>query len=484
MSSTAKRSAKERVASLLDENSFVEIGALVTKRSTDFNLGEKEVPADGVITGYGTIDGAPVYVYSQDAAALNGTMGEMHARKITGIYDLALKTGAPVVGLVDCAGLRLQEATDALHAFGKIYQKQTAASGVIPQVTVVLGTCGGGVAVASSLSDITIMAEDGAKLFVNSPNTLDGNYEAKCNTSAAAYQAACGNVDVVCKGEDEAIAKARELVSLLPCNNEDGGVFEDATDDLNRMVASLGSSLLDSAVALREIADNGLFYEIKGAYAKEMVTGFLRLGGSVVGAVANRSEVLDEEFKPVEKFPAVLTAEGCEKAADFINFCDAFSIPVLSLTNVTGYQATIEQEKRVAKASARLTYAFANATVPKVNVITGKAYGSAYLTMNSKHLGADLVFAWPDAKIGMMDAKQAAQIIYADELEQAKDKSALLSEKTTAYESLQGSTESAAKRGYVDSIIEPASTRKHLIYAFEMLEMKRESRPDKKHGTV
>lgn len=478
MSSTAKRSARERISSLLDENSFVEIGALVTKRNTDFNLSEKEVPADGVITGYGLVDGSLVYVYSQDASALNGTMGEMHAKKIVGIYDLALKTGAPVVGLVDCAGLRLQEATDALNAFGEIYLKQTMASGVIPQITVVLGTCGGGVAVASSLSDFTIMAKGGAKLFVNSPNALDGNYEAKCNTSAAEYQAACGNVDVVCEDEIEAIAKARELVAMLPGNNEDGADYEDCTDDLNRVVASLGSSLKDSAVALREIADNGLFYEIKADYAKEMVTGFIRLNGSVVGAVANRSEVLDEEFKPVEKFDAVLTAAGCEKAVEFVNFCDAFSIPVVTLTNVTGYKATVCEEKKVAKAAAKLTYAFANATVPKVNVITGKAYGSAYLTMNSKHVGADMVFAWPEAEIGMMDSRQAAQIIYAD------DKDASIAEKAAEYQALQSSPEAAAKRGYVDSIIEPSATRKHLIYTLEMLYSKRENRPGKKHGTV
>lgn len=484
MSSTAKRSARERISSLLDENSFVEIGALVTRRSTDFNLNEKEVPADGVVTGYGLVDGSLVYVYSQDAEALNGTMGEMHARKIVNMYDLALKTGAPVIGLVDCAGLRLQEATDALNAFGEIYLKQTMASGVIPQITVVLGTCGGGVAVSSSLSDFTIMAEGNAKLFVNSPNALDGNYEAKCNTAAAKYQAECGNVDVLCENEDEAIAKARELASLLPGNNEDGAVFDECTDDLNRVVASLGSSLLDSAVALREISDNGMFYEIKGSYAKEMVTGFIRLNGSVVGAVANRAEVLDENFKPVEKFDTVLTAEGCGKAADFVNFCDAFSIPVVTLTNVTGFAATVCEEKRIAKAAARLTYTFANASVPKVNVITGKAYGSAYLTMNSKHIGADMVFAWPEAEIGMMDAKQAAQIIYADEVAKASDKTAFISEKAADYEKLQTSPEAAAKRGYVDSIIDPSTTRKQLIYSLEMLYSKRENRPSKKHGTV
>lgn len=477
MSTTAQLSARERINSLLDDNSFVEVGALVTRRSTDFNLQQKEIPADGVITGYGVIDSNLVYVYCQDKSALNGTIGEMHAKKIAHIYDMALKVGAPVIGIIDCAGLRLQEATDALNGFGEIYLKQTLASGVIPQITAVLGTCGGGAAVLTSLSDFSFIAKNGAKLFVNSPNAIEGNYTSKLDTAAPAFQAESGTVDFVLEDDASVLAGIRELISILPSNNEDDDSYDECNDDLNRLVPGLSASIADSAVALREISDNNFFLEVKADYAKEMVTGFIRLNGMTVGAVANRTEVLDEQGKAVQKFDGSLTTAGCYKAEKFVKICDAYNIPVLTLTNVTGYKATVNEEKSIGIATAKLTYAFANATVPKVNVITGKAYGSAYLTMNSKHIGADMVFAIEGAEIGMMDPKLAAQIMYETE-------PAVIDEKASEYAELQSSAVAAAKRGYVDSIIEAASTRKHLIYAYEMLFTKRESRPSKKHGTV
>ena len=481
MSSTVQGSAKERILSLLDQSSFVEIGALVTKRSTDFNLGEKEAPADGVITGYGLINNKPVYVYSQDASALNGTMGEMHAKKIVNIYELALKVGAPVIGLIDCAGFRLQEATDALASFGSVYLKQTLASGVIPQITAILGSCGGGVAVSSSLSDFTFMEDTSAKLFVNSPNAIADNYIEKCNTSSATYQAENGVVDGI-GSEEEIYNQIRELVTLLPGNNEEDPVCE-CLDDLNRESEDMINELEDPALFLADIADNHKFVEIKKEFAKDMVVGFLSLDGATVGAVANRTATY-VDGKKEETFEAVLSTNGCKKAADFINFCDAFQIPVVSFTNVAGYKATMDEEKTIAKAAAGLTYAFANATVPKINVIMKKAYGSSYITMNSKHIGADLVFAYPEASIGMMDAKNAVQIIYADEIKNSEDTVSLINEKADEYEALQSSCISAAKRGYVDSIIDPKTTRKQLIYGLNMLYTKREYRPSKKHGTV
>jgi methylmalonyl-CoA decarboxylase subunit alpha len=484
MSTTAQLSARERIISLLDDNSFVEIGAMVTRRSTDFNMQQKEIPADGVITGYGVIDSNLVYVYSQDQTALGGSIGEMHAKKIARIYDMAMKVGAPVVGLIDCAGLRLQEATDALDGFGELYLKQTLASGVIPQITAVFGNCGGGVAVSSNLSDFTFMTEKEAKLFINSPNTLEGNYTEKCDTSSASFQAEAGVAHVVCEDEAAVLASIRELITILPSNNEDNDSYGECNDDLNRLVPALGTSLKDSAVSLREISDDKFFYEVKSAYAKDMVTGFIRLNGMTIGAVANRAEVLDEEFKAVEKFDGSLTTAGCEKATSFVNFCDAFNIPILTLTSVKGYKATIEEEKTIAKAAAKLTYAFASATVPKVNVIVGEAYGSAYVTMNSKHIGADMVFAYEDATIGMMDAKSAAEIMYAEEIKTSSDASSMINDKASEYASLQSSIETAAKRGYVDNVISASSTRKQLVYAYEMLFTKRESRPNKKHGTV
>ena len=477
MSTTSK--ASQRIAALLDDNSFVEIGGLVTARATDFNLKPNETPSDGCITGYGVINGNLVYVYSQDASVLNGTIGEMHAKKITNLYDLAMKTGAPVIGLIESAGLRLQEATDALAAFGEIYLKQTMASGVIPQITAVFGTCGGGLGLFPTMTDFTFMEEKNAKLFVYAPNAQDGNVITKCDSSSAKFQAEeSGIVDVVA---DEAtiLEKVRELVSFLPANNEDDASFlEDCTDDLNRVNPEIAGCVGDTSVALSILADDNNFFEVKAGYAKNMVTGFLRLDGVTVGAVANRSEICDEEGKVAEKLDAVLTAEGCEKAAEFVNFCDAFGIPVLTLTNVKGFEATLASEKAIAKAAAKLTYAFANATVPKVNVVIGKALGTAYVVMNSKANGADITMAWPDAQIGAMDGKLAAKIMYDG---QGAD---VINEKAAEYEALTLNVTSAAKRGYVDQIVNAADTRKYVTGAFEMLFTKSEDRPAKKHGTV
>ena len=473
-----ENSASRRIATLLDEGSFVEIGGAVTARSTTFNLQEKAAPSDGVITGYGVIDGNLVYVYSQDADVLGGALGEMHAKKIARIYDMAMKMGAPVIGLIDCAGLRLQEATDALEAFGSLYHKQALASGVIPQVTAIFGMCGGGLAVVAGLTDFTFMEAKDGKLFVNSPNALEGNEISKCNTASAEYQSkTAGLVDGI-GAEAEILGQIRDLVCMLPANNEDDMSYEECTDDLNRICADIANASEDTAIALAQIADNQILVETKKDYAKEMVTGFIRLNGMTVGVVANRSKVYNAEAEVEAEFDSVLTVDGCKKATDFVNFCDAFSIPVLTLTNVTGFAATVESEKNMASAVAKLTYVFANATVPKVNVIVGKAFGSAYVSMNSKSIGADLVYAWPTAEIGMMDAKLAAQIMYADADAET------LNEKAAEYKELQSSPNSAAARGYVDAIIEPADTRKYVIGAFEMLFTKREDRPAKKHGTV
>ncbi len=475
MSITSK--ASQRITALLDDNSFVEIGAFVTARATDFDLKHTDTPSDGVITGYGSIGGSPVYVYSQDASVLNGTVGEMHAKKIANIYDLALKTGTPVIGLLDSAGLRLQESTDALNAFGELYKKQALASGVIPQLTGVFGGCGGGLAVLSAMSDFTFMEEKSGRLFVNSPNALAGNTTAKCDTSAADFQCKkTGNVDVA-GTEEDILAQIRLLVSMLPANNTEDALCE-CEDDLNRVCAGLEGYAGDTGAMLTVIADGNLFVEVKKDYAPEMVTGFIKLDGQTVGAVANRSEKLDEEGNVAEEYDVSLSPNGCEKAAEFVKFCDAFNIPVITITNVTGFKACECCESRIAKAAATLTYAFADATVPKINVVIGKAYGTAYTVMNSKATGADITIAWPGAEIGCMDAKLAAKIMYEG---QGAD---LIGRKAVEYAQLQNSVTSAARRGYVDQIVEPADTRKYVIGALEMLFAKREERPSKKHGTV
>lgn len=469
MSNRAQLSARERITSLLDDNSFVEVGAFITKRSTDFNLDQKDIPNDGVITGYGLIDGNPVYVFSQDSSSLGGSVGEMHAKKIVAIYDLALKVGAPVIGLLDSTGMRLQESTDALNGFGEIYSKQIMASGVIPQITAIFGNSGGGLSVMASLSDFSFMEKNNARLFMQTPNSLLGNSKEKLDTSSADFNAKSGAIDFVGDTELEVLNKIRELISIIPSNNEEEVCITECSDDLNRLVPSFSQNLMDVKNAIIDISDNNYFLEIKSAYALEIVTGFIRLNGFTIGAIANRT---------TDKVESVITTDGCKKAASFVRFCDAFNIPILTLTNVIGYKADVNEEKTISKAIAELTYAFTDATVPKVNVITGKAYGSAYISMNSKHIGADYVFALPNAEIGMMDPKLAAQIMYEGE------SSEVINEKSTQYASLQNGALSAAKRGYVDNIIEPETVRKHVIYAFEMLYNKSEARPLRKHGTL
>lgn len=478
MSNATPSLAGTRITSLLDANSFVEIGKSVTARSTDFNMTETKAPSDGVITGSGVIDGNLVYVYSQDASVLNGTVGEMHAKKISALYDLAMKTGAPVIGLVDCAGLRLQEATDALEAFGSIYLKQTLASGMIPQITAIFGTCGGGMAVVPALTDFTFMEAKKGKMFVNTPNALEGNHVDKCDTASADFQSQeTGLIDGT-GTEEEILGQIRQLVSLLPSNFEDNDSFVECADDLNRTCDDLAACAGDTSLALSRIADEGLFFETKKNYGRDVVTGFLRLNGATVGAVANRTEIYNEEGEKTEEFDGTISARGARKAAAFVKFCDAFDIPVLTLTNVTGFKATLCNEKMMAASIGEMVHAFADATVPKVNVVIGKAYGTAYVAMNSKSVGADLVYAWDSAEIGMMDASLAAKIMYpgAD--------AASLNEKAAEYRNLQSGVKSAAARGYVDTVIAPADTRKYVIGAFEMLFTKREDRPAKKHSAV
>lgn len=478
MSTTSNVTARERINNLLDDNSFVEIGAFVKARSTDFDLQNVDTPSDGVITGYGIIDGQLVYVYSQDSSVLGGSVGEMHAKKILNIYNMAMKTGAPVIGLIDSAGLRLQESDDGLNAFGRIYLKQSMASGVIPQITAIFGTCGGGLSVVAGLSDFTFMEKENAQLFVNAPNAIDENRKEVCDTASAEFQSKeAGNVDFV-GTESEILDGIRELISILPSDNESGEVIDmDVNDDLNRAVEGIETQIADTALAMKNLSDDGFVIEVKKDYAPEMFTGFIKLNGATVGVVANRTKIYDEEMKVAEEFEAKLTYKGCEKAAKFVNFCDAFDISLVTFTNVNGFATTKCQEAKVAKSTAELVYAFTNATVPKVNVIVGEAFGSSYVAMNSKTIGADIVYAWPTSKIGMMDATAAAKIIYAGQ-------DVNLAEKAAEYEQLQNSVVATASRGYVDSIVEPINTRKYVIGALEMLCTKYEERPGKKHGTV
>jgi len=345
---------------------------------------------------------------------------------------------------------------------------------VIPQITAIFGTCGGGAALIPTLTDFTFMTAEGSKLFVNSPNALDGNNESKLNTASADYLSNNTSlVDGVCDDDMAVLTDIRTLIGMLPSNNTDDDVAE-CNDDLNRIIPNLDGFAKNGRAVLQNIADNNVFFEVNKNFAKEMVVGFIKLNGATVGCVANQ----------VEEGKDMLTADGATLAADFVNFCDAFSIPVITLVNTKGFVATVDNEKVMADAAAKLTFAFANATVPKVTVVMGEAFGTAYTVMNSKAIGADMVYAWPCAKIGTMDPEMAVKIMYEKEIAAAEDKVAAVAEFKKTYTELQSSPMAAAKRGYIDDIIEPDATRKRVIAALDMLYTKNEDRPYKKHGAV
>ena len=466
MSDKLKLTSSERIATLLDDASFVEIGSEVTARATDFNIDSLDTPKDGVITGYGQIDGRLVYVYSQDASVLGGAIGEMHAKKISAIYSLAMKVGAPVIGLIDCSGLRLQEATDSLHSFGALFKKSTMASGVIPQITVIFGNAGGGAGILTSLSDFTVMV-DGAQLFVNSPNAIKGNYEEKLDTASAEYVSKHTNlVDKVCSDDESAIYEIRKLLTFLPSNNDEYSIG-DTEDDLNRTIPNIVDYTDDARRIIESIADDNIYYEIKQQSGTDFTTGFIKLGGYSVAVIANQEKKM--------------TAMGIRKAAGLVSFADAFNIPVLSITNVNGFNNELRDELYISKAGAKLVSALTVATVPKVNVIVGDGIGSGYLIMNSKSLGADVVYAWPAARVGVADPQVAAEILYADQISDSDDKVAAIKEAADKITETQSGALAVARRGYVDDIIEPDATRKRLIATFDMLATKSEDRPYKKH---
>ena len=432
--------AQARINALLDENSFVELQSLVTSRNTDFNLDAKKEPSDGVIIGHGLVDGTLVFVFSQNADVLGGTIGEMHAKKILSLYDMALKVGAPVIGFIDCGGVRLQESFDALEALGSVIERAADVKGVIPQLMCVAGNCGGGLSVLPSLADFTFMV-DGASLYINSPDTITGN---DCDTSSAKFQfEEAGTVDYV-GSLSEVVASMRQVISMIPND------IVEASDDLNRAAEGLDSKLTDAALVATELADNRQFIELKAGFAKEMVTGLMKLDGVTIGVVGNRE--VDGE--------AYLSAAGCEKAADFVDLCDMYEIPVLSITNVAAFKSCKCQERRLPRALSQMTQRFVDASVPKLNFITKQAYGTPYVLMNSKALGADLVYAFDSTSVGAMEASKAAKIL----ADNGTDAAAIEKD----YASLQDSALTAAAHGHIDRIVSMADARKYIIAGFEM----------------
>ena len=424
--------AHKRIAKILDEGSFVEIGAYVTARDAAADPSE-EAYGDGVVTGYGTIGGCLMFVYAQNLDYIGGSMGEMHAQKIAKVYDMAMDMGAPVLALLDCAGVRLSEGADSLHAFGTLFRNQSKASGAVPQIAVVYGNCGGGLAVSAAMSDFVFM-EDGAKLYVNSPNAVKGNFEGKCDTAAAKFQSEETGLCDMHGSEAEIAAAVKSLVAMLPENYIDDYSAVENSDSLNREAAGIDKAA-SKAEMIKLIADNGEFFEVKKDYGN-VTAGLIRIGGNTVGVIANDG--------------AKLGSRGCRKAEKLINFCDSFGIPVLTLTDVDGFAGCIGNEKTLARGLAELVDAYSYASVPVVTVITGHAYGTAGVAMGSKSIGADIVYAWKGAKMGLMDEDIQADI----------DKSFDKAKNTVLYN---------AKRGYVDDIIEPSETRQRVAAALEML---------------
>lgn len=483
---SGKKTARERLAMLFDEGSFVEIDAFVTHRCNEFDMAKTEAPGEGVVTGYGTVDGRLVYAYAQDFTVIGGSLGEMHAAKICKVMDMAMKMGAPIVGINDSGGARIQEGIDALKGFGDIFYRNTLSSGVIPQIAMILGPCAGGAVYSPAICDFIFMVDKTSQMFITGPSVVksvtgeDVTFDEL--GGAKTHAAKSGVASMACSTEEECFAQVKELLAMLPANNLEMAPAYDCNDDLNRLSEKLtnivpedANKAYDIRDIITEVADNGEFFELFKEFAQNIVTGFIRLNGSTVGVIANQPKVM----------AGSLDCNSSDKGARFVRFCDSFNIPIVTFTDVPGYLPGVDQEHNgVIRHGAKLLYAFSEATVPKINVIVRKAYGGAYIAMNSKHLGADMVFAWPTAEIAVMGPAGAANIIFRKDIANAANPIAARQEKIDEYTEKFANPYVAASRGYVDDVIEPDSTRPRLISALEMLMSKRENRPAKKHGNI
>jgi len=483
---SGKLTARERIEKLTDPGSFVEIDAFVEHRSVDFGMDKISAPGDGVVAGYATIDGRPVYLYAQDFTVIGGSLGEMHAKKITKVLDMAMKMGCPVIGINDSGGARIQEGIDALSGYGDIFFRNTMASGVIPQISVILGPCAGGAVYSPALTDFIFMVDNISKMFVTGPQVVEAvtgeSVSAEELGGAKTHNEKSGVAHFISNSEEECFENIRKLLSFLPQNNMEDSPLYQCTDDLNRLAPHLNTIIPDNPSksydvkeVIKAVVDNGDFFEIQPLFATNIVIGFARLNGKTVGIVANQPKVK----------AGCLDINASDKAARFIRFCDAFNIPIVTFTDVPGYLPGVDQEYGgVIRHGAKLLYAYSEATVPKINIVLRKAYGGAYIAMSSRHLGADLVFAWPTAEIAVMGPDGAANIIFRKEIQQAADPVKTRQEKIEEYRNRFANPYVAAARGYIDDIIEPEATRPRLISALEMLESKRENRPPKKHGNI
>ncbi|MBG6132261.1 propionyl-CoA carboxylase beta chain [Aquimarina sp. EL_43] len=480
-----KLTARERVAYLLDEGSFEEIGILVTHRTTDFGMDKEIYYGDGVVTGYGTVNGRLIYIFAQDFTVFGGALSETHAEKICKVMDMAVKMGAPIIGLNDSGGARIQEGVRSLGGYADIFYKNVQASGVIPQISAIMGPCAGGAVYSPAMTDFTMMVEDTSYMFVTGPNVVKTVTNEEVTSEelggASTHSTKSGVAHITSSNDIECLEDVKKLLSYLPQSNKEQPkkleytLTDEVRDNLSSIVPDNPNKPYDMHEVISGIIDTDSFYEIHKDYAENIIVGFARLGGRSIGIVANQPQFL----------AGVLDVNSSKKAARFTRFCDCFNIPLLVLVDVPGFLPGTDQEwNGIIVHGAKLLYALSEATVPKVTVITRKAYGGAYDVMNSKHIGADLNFAWPSAEIAVMGAKGASEIIFRKEIKAADDPAAKLAEKEAEYAEKFANPYRAAQRGFVDEVILPKNTRRKLIKGFSMLENKIVERPDRKHGNI
>lgn len=481
-----KKTARERIEMLLDKDTFVETDMFVTHRATGFNMEKNHPLTDGVVTGWGKIEGRTVYVFAQDFTVMGGSLGESHGRKIAKLMDLAYQNGAPLVGLNDSGGARIQEGVDSLAAYGEIFYRNTRASGVIPQISVIMGPCAGGAVYSPGITDFVFMTESNAYMFITGPEVIKAvtHEDVDFDTlgSAGVHHGKSGVAHFTSPDEESLLAQVRYLLSFLPSNNLTPPPFVPSSDDprrlvpeLERIVPSDPQSAYDVREVIEAIVDDGEFLEVQSDYARNLVVGFARLDGHPVGVVANQPEFL----------AGVLDINASDKGARFIRFCDAFHIPLVTLVDTPGFLPGTEQEHNgIIRHGAKMIYAYSEATVPKVTIILRKAYGGAYIVMSSKHLRSDLNFAWPTAEIAVMGPDGAVSIVFRREIEAAADPAAAKAEKTLQYRQELANPYIAASRGYLDDVIHPAESRLRLIAALDSLREKRQPTPPRKHGNI
>ncbi|PAB57613.1 carboxyl transferase domain-containing protein [Anaeromicrobium sediminis] len=483
---SGKLTARERINLLFDEGTFVEIDAFVKHRCTNFGMEKTEAPGEGVVTGYGMVDGRIVYAFAQDFTVIGGSLGEMHAAKICKTLDNAMKVGAPVVGLNDSGGARIQEAVDALSGYAKIFYRNTIASGVIPQISVIMGPCAGGAVYSPGITDFIFMVDQTSKMFITGPQvikTVTGEeVSAEQLGGAMTHNSVSGVAHQMAATDEECIAEVRRLLSYLPSNNmETAPVFE-TEDDINKIIPELDTLLPDNPNKaydmfdiIRNVVDDGDYFEVLPHFAKNIITCFARINGRSVGIIANQPKFL----------AGCLEINASDKAARFIRTCDAFNIPLLNIVDVPGFlPGTTQEYGGIIRHGAKMLYAYSEATVPKVTMIVRKAYGGSYIAMCCKELGADMVLAWPSAEIAVMGPQGAANIIFRNDIKNSENPQETRAQKIAEYTEEFATPYKAAERGYVDDVIEPNASRPRLVDAFNMLMSKRETRPAKKHGNI